>query len=79
MEYRFFSDPGHGWLEVPGHELAARGILKEISGLGYVSLQPSAGSEAIYTNVSIIRAYHESRGELNQRDEVITTIFSVSR
>ncbi len=52
------------------------GILKEISGLGYVSLQPSAGSEAIYTNVSIIRAYHESRGELNQRDEVITTIFS---
>ena len=40
------------------------GILKEISGLDYVSLQPAAGSEAIYTNVSIIRAYHESRGEL---------------
>jgi glycine dehydrogenase subunit 2 len=52
------------------------GILKEISGLDYVSLQPAAGSEAIYTNVSIIRAYHESRGELKQRDEMITTIFS---
>jgi glycine dehydrogenase subunit 2 len=51
-------------------------ILKEISGLDYVSLQPATGSEAIYTNVSIIRAYHESRGELNQRDEIITTIFS---
>jgi glycine dehydrogenase subunit 2 len=51
-------------------------ILKEISGLEYVSLQPAAGSQAIYTNVSIIRAYHESRGELDQRDEIITTIFS---
>ena len=52
------------------------GILKEISGLDFISLQPATGSEAIYTNVSIIRAYQESRGELNQRDEIITTIFS---
>ena len=52
------------------------GILKEISGLDFISLQPATGSEAIYTNVSIIRAYHESRGEINQRDEIITTIFS---
>ena len=51
-------------------------ILKEISGLDRFSLQPGAGSAAIYTNVSIIRAYHEARGELGQRDEVITTIFS---
>jgi glycine dehydrogenase subunit 2 len=52
------------------------GILKEISGLDRFSLQPGAGSAAIYTNVSIIRAYHESRGEGSQRDEIITTIFS---
>jgi glycine dehydrogenase subunit 2 len=51
-------------------------MLKEISGMDRFSLQPAAGSAAIYTNVSIIRAYHESRGEAEQRDEVITTIFS---
>ena len=51
-------------------------ILKEISGMDRFSLQPGAGSEAIYTNVSIIRAYHAARGEAGQRDEVITTIFS---
>ncbi|TEU19599.1 MAG: glycine dehydrogenase subunit 2 [Anaerolineales bacterium] len=51
-------------------------ILKEISGMDRFSLQPAAGSAAIYANASIIRAYHESRGEASQRDEVITTIFS---
>ena len=51
-------------------------ILKAISGLDRFSLQPGAGSAAIYTNVSIIRAYHEARGEGAQRDEMITTIFS---
>jgi glycine dehydrogenase subunit 2 len=40
-----------------------------------VSLQPGAGSAAIYANVSMIRAYHAARGE-EHRDEVITTIFS---
>ncbi len=51
-------------------------ILKAISGMDRFSLQPGAGSAAIYTNVSIIRAYHEARGESDQRDEIITTIFS---
>jgi len=51
-------------------------ILKEISGMDRFSLQPGAGSAAIYTNAAIIRAYHEARGEGNQRDEIITTIFS---
>ena len=51
-------------------------ILQEISGLDRFSLQPGAGSAAIYTNVSIIRAYHASRGEADQRDEILTTIFS---
>jgi len=51
-------------------------ILKEISGLDRFSLQPGAGSAAIYTNVSIIRAYHAKRGEGERRDEIFTTIFS---
>jgi glycine dehydrogenase subunit 2 len=51
-------------------------MLKEISGMDRFSLQPGAGSAAIYTNASIIRAYHASRGEAGQRDEIITTIFS---
>jgi glycine dehydrogenase subunit 2 len=51
-------------------------ILKEISGLDRFSLQPAAGSAAIYTNVAIIRAYHAARGEAQQRDEIITTLFS---
>jgi hypothetical protein len=52
------------------------GMLKEISGMERVSLQPGAGSAAIYANICMIRAYHTARGEGNQRDEVITTIFS---
>jgi glycine dehydrogenase subunit 2 len=51
-------------------------FLKEISGMDRFSLQPGAGSAAIYTNVAMVRAYHASRGEAGQRDEVITTIFS---
>ena len=52
------------------------GILKEISGMDRFSLQPAAGSAAIYANAAMIRAYHAARGEAGQRDEVITTIFS---
>jgi len=51
-------------------------ILKEISGLDRFSLQPPAGSAAIYANAAMIRAYHASRGDGDQRDEIITTIFS---
>ena len=51
-------------------------MLKEISGLDRFSLQPGAGSAAIYTNASIIRAYHRSRGQADQRDEIVTTVFS---
>ena len=51
-------------------------ILKEISGMDRFTLQPGAGSSAIYTNVSMIRAYHAARGQADSRDEVITTIFS---
>lgn len=51
-------------------------FLREISGMDRFTLQPGAGSAAIFANVSMIRAYHASRGEAAQRDEVLTTIFS---
>jgi glycine dehydrogenase subunit 2 len=50
-------------------------FLAELSGMDRVTLQPGAGSAAIYTNVAMIRAYHAARGDA-ARDEVITTIFS---
>jgi len=39
------------------------GMLKEISGMDQFTLQPGAGSAAIYTNVAMIRAYHEHHGD----------------
>ena len=51
------------------------GFLKEISGMDYFCMQPGGGAHAVFTNASIIRAYHKSRGD-NKRDEVITTMFS---
>jgi len=51
-------------------------ILREISGMDQFSLQPGAGSQAIYANASIIRAHHKARGEAHQRTEIITTVFS---
>jgi len=51
-------------------------ILKEVSGLDMVTLQPGGGNHAVYTASSVIRAYWESKGELDKRNEIITTIFS---
>ncbi len=50
--------------------------MKAISGMDQVSLQPSGGTQAIFANVATIRAYHEANGEGDQRNEIITTIFS---
>jgi len=51
-------------------------FLKAISGMHRFSLQPAAGSAAIHANMLIIRAFHEARGEMEQRNEIITTVFS---
>jgi len=56
------------------HELNR--FLTGISGMDHYSFQPSGGTQAIYANASVIRAYHEHQGEGETRDEVITTIFS---
>lgn len=54
----------------------AEQALREVSGMDRVSMASTGGSSAIWTNIAMIRKYHESRGEGEQRDEVITTIFS---
>jgi glycine dehydrogenase subunit 2 len=51
-------------------------FLREISGLDRFTFQPPSGSAAILTMASIVQKYHQSRGEGDQRDEIITTIFS---
>lgn len=37
MKYKFHSDPGHGWLEVPANEVFQLGIVPGISRYSYVS------------------------------------------
>ena len=51
-------------------------MLAEISGMDEVSLHTQGGSAAIWSNIAMIRAFHEANGEGEQRREVITTIFS---
>lgn len=50
--------------------------LREISGMDYFSFQPGSGTQALFMMASMVRAYHEANGEGEQRDEIITTIFS---
>lgn len=83
---RFVRSPSVADLHPRQDERTVQGILEimwrleqmlcEISGMDRVTLQPPAGSAAIFANVSMVRAFHASRGEGGQRDEIITTIFS---
>ena len=50
-------------------------VLCEISGMNRFTLQPGGGSQAVYANAAMIRAYHAARGE-PERDEIVTTIYS---
>lgn len=45
--------------------------LKEISGFSSVSLEPSAGAQGEFVGVSIIRAYHRSRGDIKRTKMLI--------
>ncbi|MER5635473.1 aminomethyl-transferring glycine dehydrogenase subunit GcvPB [Kitasatospora sp. NPDC002227] len=82
----FVRDPAVAALHPLQDESTVQGVLElihrlqrmiaEISGMDQVSLQPGAGSAAIWTNVAMIRAYFAARGEAAQRDEIITTVFS---
>ncbi len=37
MGYKYFNDPGHGWVKVPVAELLGLGIANKISGYSYLS------------------------------------------
>jgi glycine dehydrogenase subunit 2 len=50
-------------------------MLCEISGLSRFTLQPAGGSQGVYANARMMRAYHAAHGD-GERDEIITTIFS---
>jgi glycine dehydrogenase subunit 2 len=72
--------PGHARLHPLQDAAGAQGALElmwnlqealaEVSGLPYVSLQPSAGSHGELAGVLVTRAFHEDRGE--QRHKVLT-------
>lgn len=46
-------------------------MLAEISGMARVTFQPSAGAHGEFTGLCIIRKYHEEKGELESRREII--------
>lgn len=46
------------------------GMLAEITGMDKMSLAPAAGAHGEYTAISVIRAYHEHRGD-TKRDKII--------
>jgi len=50
--------------------------LCEISGMDDFSLQPRGGAHAVFTNARIIKAFHKSNREEEQRNEIITTVLS---
>lgn len=53
-----------------------KNVVKEVSGLPHFTLQPGGGSHAVFTAASIVKKYWQDRGELDKRNEIITTIFS---
>jgi glycine dehydrogenase subunit 2 len=49
-------------------------ILRELSGMDQFVFQAGGGADAAYTHACVTRASHASRGELAQRNEIVTTI-----
>ncbi|HSP20856.1 MAG TPA: aminomethyl-transferring glycine dehydrogenase subunit GcvPB [Planococcus sp. (in: firmicutes)] len=45
--------------------------LKEITGMDEVTLQPAAGAHGEWTGLMMIRAYHESRGDMNRTKVIV--------
>lgn len=50
--------------------------MREISGMDRFTFQPGGGSQAIMVMAAVARAFHDAKGQGEQRDEVITTIYS---
>ena len=74
VEVHPFQDPStmQGYLEI---YYIVESFMKEISGLDAFCFHMGGGAGAAYAGASVIRAYHEDRGD-NKRDEIITTMFS---
>lgn len=51
-------------------------FLREVSGMDEFSFQSGGGSDAVFAMASMMRKYHEMNGELEKRNEIITTVFS---
>jgi glycine dehydrogenase subunit 2 len=49
-------------------------ILRELSGMDRFIFQPGGGADAAYTHCVVTREYWRSKGQLAQRDEVVTSI-----
>jgi len=50
--------------------------LKEISGMDAFCLLPAGGSQAIFSNILVMKAFHKHNGNADLKTEVITTILS---
>jgi glycine dehydrogenase subunit 2 len=51
-------------------------MLRALSGMDRFVFQAGGGADASYAHACVMRAHHAVNGELAQRDEVITTIFT---
>ncbi len=49
-------------------------ILRELSGMDQFVFQPGGGAHAAYAHVCVTRAYHQAKGQLERRSEIITSI-----
>ena len=49
-------------------------ILRELSGMDRFVFQAGGGADAAYTHAVVARAYFQARGELEQRNEIVTSI-----
>src|SRR4051794_39431088 len=61
-------DAAQGALEL---EWQLEAILREVTGLDAVSLQPAAGSQGELTGLLLMRAYFDDRGEGEQRRKIV--------
>ncbi len=61
-------DAAQGALELEWH---LQEILREVTGLHAVSLQPAAGSQGELTGLMLFRAYFRDRGEAEQRRKIV--------
>lgn len=49
-------------------------ILRSLSGMDQFIFQPGGGADAAYTMTAVARAYWQAKGQLGDRDEIVTSI-----